>query len=103
MKHLLSTLLLATTLTVSAQSVKVSSKVLGSTVNVTIPTDKIFNLDAKTPKTEKQQIGESALTSNKAIYKEVEYPVYATTKGKLFIVFPNKENTGYSKKYIKQE
>ena len=101
MKKLLFLLLLTISIGVSAQSVKVSSKVLGSTVNVTIPTDKIFNLDAKTPKTEKQQIGESALTSNKAIYKEVEYPVYATTKGKLFIVYPNKDNTGYNKKYLK--
>ena len=26
-----------------------------------------------------------------------------TEKGKLFIVYPNKEGTGYNKKYIKQE
>ena len=43
------------------------------------------------------------LNNNKQVNKSIEYPVYMTEKGKLFIVYPNKEGTGYNKKYIKQE
>ena len=62
---------------------------------------KIYNLDAKMLKTKEQQIGTSKLTKEKAIYKKEEYPVYITEKGKIFIVYPNKFDTGYCKRYIK--
>ena len=61
----------------------------------------VYNLDIKIPKTKEQQIGKSKLTENKAVYKKEEYSVYMTEKGKLFIVYPNKDNTRYNKKYIK--
>jgi len=64
-------------------------------------TSKVYNLDVKVPKTQAQQVGKAVKTTDVAIYKEKKYPVYISKKGKLFIVYPNKENTGYNKKYIK--
>lgn len=104
MKNPLILLLLTISIIVSAQSIKISKKVLGTTISTSIPTNKIFNLDVKkpkVPKTQPEQIAKSIITSNTAIYKNISYPVYATTKGKLFIVYPNKDNTGYNKKYLK--
>jgi len=63
-------------------------------------TSQVYNLDIKVPKTEVQQIGKAAKTADIAIYKEKKYPVYLSKKGKLFIIYPNKESTGYNKKYI---
>ena len=103
MKKLLFLLLLTISIGVTAQSIKVSNKVLGTSISTTIPVNKIFNLDVKKPKTQAEQLVKSTITSNKAIYKKNTYPVYQTSKGKLFIVYPNKDNTGYNKKYIKQE
>ena len=102
MKQLFILLLMSISFLLSAQT-KVSTKVLGTTISTSIPTNKVFNLDIKTPKTQSQQIGKGTITSNKAIYKKDSYPVYQTEKGKLFIVYPNKDNTGYNKKYIKQD
>lgn len=63
-----------------------------------IPQGKTFNLDYKS---KEELIGKATLTTNKAIYKGQEYPVYATKKGKLFIVYPNKDpKKGFSKKTI---
>jgi len=88
----------------TAQAQKVSTKVGGTNISISAKDIvKVFNLDIKTPKTKEQQIGKSELTQSTAIYKGITYPVYITAKGKLFIVYPNKENTGYSKKYIKDE
>jgi len=63
-------------------------------------TSQVYNLDVKVPKTEMQQIGKATKTADIATYKEKKYPVYLSKKGKLFIVYPNKNNTGYNKKYI---
>ena len=87
-------------------SQKISTKIpiINTTVSVSAKDIvKTFNLDVKVPKTQEQQIGKAEKTASKAIYKSIEYPVYMTEKGKLFIVYPNKEGTGYNKKYIKQE
>jgi hypothetical protein len=69
---------------------------------ILISAQKTYNLDQKPVKTKEQQIGKALITSDKAIYKKLNYNVYKTEKGKLFIVYPNKENTGYNKKYIKE-
>ena len=105
MKKLFYLLLLCVSFIVSAQSVKLSTKIpgIGSTISTSIPVDKVFNLDVKTPKTKEQCLAKSEITSNTAQYKNVNHKVYATNKGKLFIVLPNKEGTGYYKKYIKTE
>ena len=103
MKQLFIILLMSVSFSLIGQT-KVSTKVLGTTISTSIPTNKIFNLDIKkpkVPKTQSEQIAKSTITSNTAIYKHITYPVYATTKGKLFIVYPNKDNTGYNKKYLK--
>ena len=102
MKRLLLFLLMSVSFSLIGQT-RVSTKVLGTRVSTTIPTNKVFDLDVKIPKTQSQQIGKSSKTSNTAIYKKESYPVYQTTKGKLFIVYPNKDNTGYNKKYIKTD
>lgn len=99
MKKLLHLLLFISCL-ITAQEIKLSTKVAGANISTAIPIGKVFNLDVKTPKTKEQQIGKSTITSNTAIYKGITYPVYQTEKGKLFIVYPNKDKTGYSKKYI---
>lgn len=99
----LSVLLLLCVTTLS-YSQKISTKIGNTTIALNAKdVVKVFNLDEKKPKTKEQQIGKSTITNDKAIYKGVEYPVYITEKGKLFIVYPNKEGTGYNKKYIKQE
>ena len=58
---------------------------------------KTYNLDA--PKTEAQLIGKATKTTDFAIYKTVKYPVYISTKGKMFIVYKNTKGN-YSKKYL---
>ena len=105
MKKLFYLLLLCASFTISAQSVKLSTKIpgIGSTISTNIPVGKMFNLDVKTPKTKEQCLAKSEITSNTAQYKNVNHEVYATNKGKLFIVLPNKESTGYYRKYIKTE
>lgn len=101
-KTLFTFLMLFFTIFAYSQQLKLSTKIpkVGDKVNVTVVSGKTFNLDVKKPKTKEQQIGKAKATSNKAIFKAEEYPVYATEKGKLFIVTPNKDNTGYNKKYI---
>ena len=91
--------------TLSAQSVKLSTKVssINSTVNTNIPVGKIFNLDVKTPKSQTQVLEHGIKTSNIAIYKGVKYEVYVTQSGKLFIPIPTKDGLGYYRKYIKTE
>lgn len=86
-----------------SQSIKVSTKIPGLNTTISASSGKVFNLDQKVPKTKEQQIGKSTVTTNTAIYKSNNYPVYMTEKGKFFIVYPNKEGTGYNKKYIKTE
>ena len=105
MKKLFYLLLMCVSFTLSAQSVKLSTKVLGinTTISSNIPVGKVFNLDVKTPKSQTQVLEHGVKTSNTAIYKGVRYEAYATNKGKLFIVLPNKEGTGYYRKYIKTE
>lgn len=65
-----------------------------------IPSGQVYNLDTKIPKTQEQCLKDATPTSNTAIFKNNNHPVYSTSKGKLFIVLPNKENTGYYRKYI---
>ena len=96
MKKLFYLLLMCVSFTLSAQSVKVST-------STNIPVGKVFNLDVKTPKTKEQCLAKSETTTNTAQYKGENHSVYATSKGKLFIVLPNKEGTGYYRKYIKTE
>lgn len=67
---------------------------------VKVPKNMTFNLDVKHPKSQTEQIGNSTATSNLAIYKSQQLPVYQTKTGRLFIIYPNKDNTGYNKKYI---
>ena len=105
MKNIFYLLLMCVSFTLSAQSVKLSTKVPGinSTVSANIPVGKVFNLDVKTPKSQAQVLEHGVKTSNTAQYKGENHSVYATNKGKLFIVLPNKEGTGYYRKYIKTE
>ena len=105
MKKLFYLLLLCVSFIVSAQSVKLSTKVPGinTTISSNIPVGKVFNLDVKTPKTKEQTLTKAEKTSYSAIYKGQPTEVYQTSKGKLFIVAPNKEGTGYYRKYIKTE
>ena len=105
MKNIFYLLLMCVSFTLSAQSVKLSTKVPGinSTVSANIPVGKLFNLDVKTPKSQAQVLEHGVKTSNTAQYKGENHSVYATNKGKLFIVLPNKEGTGYYRKYIKTE
>ena len=102
---LLFTVLFITTVAAQKATIKlpgINTSVVVTTKDV-IDTIKTFDLDVKIPKTEQQQIGKAEKTANTAIYKSVNYPVYTTSKGKLFIVYPNKEGTGYNKKYIKED
>ena len=105
MKKLFYLLLMCVSFTLSAQSVKLSTKVLGinSTVSTNIPVGKLFNLDVKTPKSQAQVLEHGIKTSNIAIYKSVRYEVYVTQSGKLFIPIPTKDGLGYYRKYIKTE
>ena len=105
MKNIFYLLLMCVSFTLSAQSVKVSTKVPGinSTVSANIPVGKVFNLDVKTPKSQAQVLEHGVKTSNIAIYKGVRYEVYVTQSGKLFIPIPTKDSLGYYRKYIKTE
>ena len=105
MKNIFYLLLMCVSFTLSAQSVKVSTKVPGinSTVSANIPAGKVFNLDVKTPKSQTQVLEHGIKTSNTAIYKGVKYEVYVTQSGKLFIPIPTKDSLGYYRKYIKTE
>ena len=105
MKKLFYLLLMCVSFTLSAQSVKLSTKVsnINSTVNTNIPVGKVFNLDVKTPKSQVQVLEPGIKTSNIAIYKGVRYEVYVTQSGKLFIPIPTKDGLGYYRKYIKTE
>ena len=105
MKKLFYLLLMCVSFTLSAQSVKLSTKVPGinSTVSANIPVGKVFNLDTKTSKTREQILKHGVKTSNTAIYKGVKYEVYVTQSSKLFIPIPTKDGLGYYRKYIKTE
>ena len=105
MKKLFYLLLICVSFTLSAQSVKVSTKVPGinTTISSNIPVGKVFNLDVKTPKSQTQVLEHGIKTSNIAIYKGVRYEVYVTQSGKLFIPIPTKDGLGYYRKYIKTE
>ena len=103
MKKLFYLLLMCVSLTLSAQSVKLSTKIssINSIVNTNIPVGKVFNLDVKTPKSQTQVLEHGIKTSNIAIYKGVRYEVYVTPSGKLFIPIPTKDSLSYYRKYIK--
>ena len=105
MKKLFYLLLMCVSFTLSAQSVKLSTKVPGinSTVSANIPVGKVFNLDTKTSKTREQILKHGVKTSNTAIYKGVKYEVYVAQSSKLFIPIPTKDGLGYYRKYIKTE
>ena len=105
MKKLFYLLLMCVSFTLSAQSVKLSTKVPGinSTVSTNIPVGKVFNLDTKTSRSQAQVLEHGVKTSNIAIYKGVRYEVYVTPSGKLFIPIPTKDGLGYYRKYIKTE
>ena len=105
MKKLFYLLLLCVSFIVSAQSVKLSTKVPGinTTISSNIPVGKVFNLDVKTPKTRGQVLEPGVKTSNIAIYKGVKYEVYVTPSGKLFIPIPTRDSLSYYRKYIKTE
>ena len=105
MKNIFYLLLMCVSFTLSAQSVKLSTKVPGinSTVNTNIPVGKVFNLDTKTSRSQAQVLEHGVKTSNIAIYKGVRYEVYVTQSSKLFIPIPTKDGLGYYRKYIKTE
>ena len=105
MKKLFYLLLMCVSFTLSAQSVKLSTKVPGinTTISSNIPVGKVFNLDVKTPKSQAQVLEHAVKTSNIAIYKGVRYEIYVTQSGKLFIPKPTKDGLGYYRKYIKTE
>lgn len=109
MKKLLFLLLVNVSFLLFAQSVKLSTKVAGinvgtsiKTTKTSVPQGKTFNLDYKS---KESLLKNSTITTNKAIFKDTSYPVYATNKGKLFIIYPHKdvESRGYVKKYLPQE
>ena len=105
MKNIFYLLLMCVSFTLSAQSVKLSTKVpsINSTISANIPVGKVFNLDVKTPKSQAQVLEHAVKTSNIAIYKGVRYEVYVTQSGRLFIPIPTKDSLGYYRKYIKAE
>ena len=105
MKKLFYLLLMCVSFTLSAQSVKLSTKVPGinTTISSNIPVGKVFNLDVKTSRSQAQVLEHGVKTSNIAIYKGVRYEVYVTPSGKLFIPIPTKDGLGYYRKYIKTE
>lgn len=63
---------------------------------------KVYDLDIKTPKTFEELVGSSEETKDKAVYKGNTYTVYKSKTGKLFIVYMNKKGN-YTKKYIPKE
>lgn len=67
---------------------------------IPLPQGQHYNLDVKIPKTEQDCLINAVPTTNTAQYKTNNYQVYATDKGKLFIVIPNKEQDGYHRKYL---
>lgn len=77
----------------SQSSVKVSLPKLKTNVVLAVPKGQIFYLDA--PKDEGTE------TTNKAIYKGKNYPVYATKNGKLFIKLVSEKTNKAYRKYIK--
>ena len=102
MKYLL-LLVLFSTLSIKAQVQKIKLPDIYQTKqikSISTPSNQTFNLDVKHPKSKTEQIGNATVTSNIAIYKSNQLPVYQTKSGKLFIVYENKDNTGYNKKYI---
>ena len=105
MKKLFYLLLMCVSFTLSAQSVKLSTKVPGinTTISSNIPVGKVFNLDTKTSRNQAQVLEHGVKTSNIAIYKGVKYELYVTQSGKLFIPIPTKDGLGYYRKYIKTE
>ena len=105
MKNIFYLLLMCVSFTLSAQSVKLSTKVSGinSTVSANIPVGKVFNLDTNTSRSQAQVLEHGVKTSNIAIYKGVRYEVYVTPSGKLFIPIPTKDSLSYYRKYIKTE
>jgi len=75
-----------------SQTIKLSKQT--KTIAVNIPHNQIFILD---------KVKDTVLTTNKAIYKTVEYPVWAIKEtGKLYICL-NGKNGKYYRKYIKQD
>ncbi len=58
-----------------------------------------INKETKLPKTEQQLIGTAQQTQDNARYNNTLYPVYKSTRGKLFFIYKNKNNN-YSKRYI---
>lgn len=85
MKALFAIILILCTFTVSAQS-------------------KVYNLDSlkKTPKTEAQLAQHSVKTVDVAIYKSIQYPIYKSDNGKLFIIVQSPTSKNYYRKYIKE-
>ena len=98
------------TYTTNAQTISATFKpIKGLTTNISnknsdvikaVPQNQVYNLDIKVPKTKEQWVHKASQTSNTAVYKKENHVVYTTNKGKLFIVLPNKDNTGYYRKYI---
>lgn len=94
--------------TMPSNDIKVNYHVVNKTSSqvqpaIPLPHGQSYNLDIKIPKTEQDCLKNAIPTSNTAQYKQANHAVYATQKGKLFIVVPNKEGTGYYRKYIPQQ
>jgi len=75
-----------------AQSIKVNLPKESKPIVINIPQNQIFKLD---------KAKDTILTTNKAIYRNVEYPVYAIKEsGKMYICLTSKSGK-YYRKYIK--
>lgn len=93
MKKLLVILALAFVYNTQAQSIKVNLPKQSKTIVVNIPQNQVFKLD---------KTKDTILTTNKAIYRDIEYPVYAIkATGKMYICLTSKSGK-YYRKYIKQ-
>lgn len=95
MKRLILTMVIAIIVNVCLSQTKVKvtvSKPKGSvTVPITIPQGKTFDLDKK----------DEIATTNIGICKGVSYPVFANSKGKLYIKLVSEKTKKEYKKYIK--
>lgn len=95
MKHILTTLLLFASTALFAQRLTSTPKQKDNAAQSikTIPNGKVFNLD-KVDDTE---------TTNKAILKGIEYKVYATSKGRLYIKLTSAKTGKQYRRYLKGE
>lgn len=93
MKHILTILLLGVFTASFAQTLPSTLKQKDNTLQSVkpIPNGKVFNLDRV----------DEIETTNKAILKGIEYKVYATSKGKLYIKLTSAKTGKQYRRYLK--